>query len=314
MVVGRSITAEILELQRTAEKLGLVAAGILGIGLLGGWWISSRAIRPIKSISDAAVRISSGDLSQRIAESDAKSELGRLAAVLNSTFARLDAAFTQQKQFTSDAAHELRTPISVMLTQTQSILARPRTAEEYKETVEACLRAANRMRSLIESLLELARFDAGTRQFQCVDFDLAELAEDCVAAVQPLAAEKTIRVETALTATPCKADPQSISQVITNLVTNAIYYNKQSGSVRVTTESQNGSVLIRVSDSGIGIPKEHLSNIFKRFYRVDSSRASARAGLGLAIAKAFVEANGGSIEASSTFGQGSTFTVTLPRA
>jgi heavy metal sensor kinase len=314
MIVGRSINAEIADLHKTAEKLALVAMGILAIGLLGGWWISSRAIRPIGQISDAAARIASGDLSRRIEQADTRSELGRLAAILNFTFARLEAAFNQQKQFTSDAAHELRTPVSVMLTQTQSTLARPRSAEEYRESVEACLRASKRMRALIESLLELAKFDAGTQQLQRVQFDLAQVAEDCVATVQPLAIEKAISLDAVLASAPCECDPQSMSQVITNLMTNAIYYNKEGGRVRVSTESQNGSAFIRVSDTGIGIPAEHLPNIFKRFYRVDASRTSPRSGLGLAIAKSLVEAQGGSIEVSSVPGEGSTFTVRLPRA
>src|SRR5205814_5464984 len=108
-----------------------------------------------------AVQIAAGDLSKRISAADTENELGRLAGVLNSTFARLESAFAEQKQFTSDAAHELRTPVSVVLTQTQTALTRERTAAEYRETLAACQRAAQRMRRLIESLLELARLDAG---------------------------------------------------------------------------------------------------------------------------------------------------------
>ena len=112
------------------------------------------------------MKISAGDLSQRINVAETESELGQLAAVLNSTFARLETAFAQQQQFAADAAHELRTPVSVMLTQTQTALNRERSAAEYRETIEACQRAAQRMRQLIESLLELARLDAGQEQIE----------------------------------------------------------------------------------------------------------------------------------------------------
>ncbi len=125
----------------------------------GGWFAGHAAIG---NISATAAKISAGDLSQRINVAETESELGQLAAVLNSTFARLETAFAQQKQFAADAAHELRTPVSVMLTQTQTALNRERDAASYKLTVEACQRAAQRMRKLIESLLALARFDAGT--------------------------------------------------------------------------------------------------------------------------------------------------------
>src|SRR5205823_12651972 len=122
---------------------------------------ASRAIRPIDEISGTALKIAGGDLSQRIDAADTGSELGRLASVLNSTFARLEAAFAHQARFTSDASHELRTPLSVILSQTQTALSRERSEPEYREALEACQRAANRMRRLTESLLELARLDAG---------------------------------------------------------------------------------------------------------------------------------------------------------
>ena len=122
--VGCSIKPELHELKITALKLASFGGIILFIGLAGGWWLVARAIKPVEDISATAVKISAGDLSQRINVAEAESELGKLASVLNSTFARLDAAFAQQKQFASDAAHELRTPVSVMLTQTQTALNR----------------------------------------------------------------------------------------------------------------------------------------------------------------------------------------------
>src|SRR6185312_10652695 len=130
ILVGRSIARQLADLRGTALVLTGVGAGILLLGLMGGWWLASRAIRPIEDISATAVKISGGDLAQRINVDETESELGRLASVLNSTFARLDAAFTQQRQFASDAAHELRTPVSVMLTQTQTTLNRERSAAE----------------------------------------------------------------------------------------------------------------------------------------------------------------------------------------
>ena len=314
ILVGRSIARQLADLRLTALMLTGVGAGILLLGLVGGWWLASRAIRPIEDISATAVKISSGDLSQRINIGETESELGRLASVLNSTFARLDAAFAQQQQFTSDAAHELRTPVSVMLTQTQTTLNRERSAAEYRETVESCQRAAQRMRRLIESLLELAKLDAGQQQMKQVRFDLAQTARDCVTQIEPLAATRHVKITCDLPSLECVGDSERLAQVITNLLTNAITYNRENGDVRVKGETTNGSVILRVSDTGMGISAEDLPRVFDRFYRVDSSRTSGNTGLGLAISKAIVEAHGGQIEVTSQPGIGSAFTVRLPVA
>jgi heavy metal sensor kinase len=312
VLVGRTIAPELAELRRTALMLTSVGAGILLLGLAGGWWLASRAIRPIEDISATAVKISGGDLSQRINIGETESELGRLASVLNSTFARLDAAFAQQQQFTSDAAHELRTPVSVMLTQTQTTLNRERSAAEYRETLESCQRAAQRMRRLIESLLELARLDAGQQQMKYLRFDLAQTARDCVRLVEPIAESRHVKIVCEAPPLECVGDSERLGQVITNLLTNAITYNKENGEVRVNGETRNGSVILTVSDTGVGISAKDLPHVFDRFYRADSSRTSGNTGLGLAISKAIVEAHGGVIEVSSQSEVGTVFTVRLP--
>jgi two-component system, OmpR family, sensor kinase len=312
VVVGRSIAPELRELRSIAWMLTGVGAGILLLGLVGGWWLASRAIRPIEDISATAVKISGGDLAQRINVGETESELGRLASVLNSTFARLDAAFAQQRQFTSDAAHELRTPVSVMLTQTQTTLNRERSVVEYRETVESCQRAAQRMRRLIESLLELAKLEAGQQPMRQARFDLGHTARDCVALIEPLAVARHVKITCNVTPLECLGDSERLAQVITNLLTNAITYNKENGEVRVEGEKKDGSVILRVSDTGMGISAEDLPRVFDRFYRVDSSRTSGNTGLGLAISKAIVEAHGGQIEVTSQPNAGTVFTVRLP--
>jgi signal transduction histidine kinase len=312
--VGCSIAPELKELRLTAIKLAGFGGIILFFGLAGGWWFVSRALRPIENISAAAVKISAGDLSQRINVAEAESELGKLASVLNSTFARLDAAFAQQKQFASDAAHELRTPVSVMLTQTQTALNRQRSPAEYRETVEACQRAAQRMRKLIGALLELARLDAGQEQMKRMKFDLSQTTRSCVELNQPIADEHGIKIHSELSPLECVGDSERLAQVITNLLTNAIQYNKPDGEIRVAAQLRDGTAILNVSDTGLGIPAEDLPHVFKRFYRGDKSRTGGNAGLGLAISKAIVEAHGGSIEVSSGEDAGTTFTVRLPAA
>jgi signal transduction histidine kinase len=312
ILAGRSVAPELNELRRAGWLLTATGSVILLLGLAGGWWTGTRAIRPIGHISDTAVKIAAGDLSRRINAADTESELGQLATVLNSTFARLEAAFAEQKQFTSDAAHELRTPVAVVLTQTQTALNRERSPAEYRDTIAACQRAAQRMRRLIESLLELARLDAGQEPMKQLRFDLARTAQDCAELIQPLADEHGVRIQCDLPALACVGDSERLGQVITNLLTNAINYNRPNGEVRLAAQQQDGSIVLTVSDTGQGISAEDLPHVFKRFYRADASRSAGRSGLGLAIAKAIVEAHGGTIEVASQAGAGATFTVRLP--
>jgi two-component system, OmpR family, sensor kinase len=309
--VGCSITTELDDLRADALMLTLIGGVILLVGLTGGWWIVSRSLRPVVAISSAAAKISAGDLSQRINVAEAESELGQLAAVLNSTFARLEAAFAQQQQFASDAAHELRTPVSVMLTQTQTALNRERTAPEYREAVETCQRAAQRMRKLIESLLELARLDAGQEILKRLRFDFSKTVSDCIELVKPLAAERSVKILVEISPIEISGDSERLAQVVTNLLTNAVQYNQMEGEVRVRLKSQDHLAILTVSDSGAGISAGDLSRIFERFYRADQSRSSGNAGLGLAISKAIVEAHGGTLSVSSEKNVGTIFSVRL---
>ena len=314
LLIGRSMAPDLAAMRRLALWLFAAGTGVLAIGLAGGWWLATRAIRPIEDISATAIKIAAGDLSQRINASDTESELGRLAGVLNSTFARLEAAFAHQVRFTSDASHELRTPISVILSQTQTALSRERSASEYRDTLEACQRAAQRMRKLAESLLELARLDAGQQQMKHEALDLSRVARESAELVGPLAAERGIELQCELPIVQCVGDAEKLGQVVTNLLSNAIHFNREKGQVRLSTSAENGTACLTVSDTGGGIPDEDIPHIFERFYRVDKSRSriQGRTGLGLAICKAIVEAHGGTIDVSSQPGQGSTFVVKLP--
>jgi heavy metal sensor kinase len=314
VLVGTSLAKTTAQLHQLAFALVLIGGGIVIVGFAVGWWLATRALRPIEEISRAAQDIAAGDLSQRINASETESELGQLAAVLNSTFARLDMTFAQQKQFTSDAAHELRTPVSVILTQIQSTLNKERSGAEYRETLEACQRAALRMKKLVESLLELARLEAGQSTGRREPMDLSRCAAECVELVRPLADERKIRLHPELAVAPCSGDADQLTLVITNLLTNAVRYTQEGGEVRITTRCENGSAIVTVSDNGPGIAAEHLPRIFDRFYRADTARTSSqgRTGLGLAITKSIVEAHGGTIEVTSEPRRGSAFTVRLP--
>jgi len=316
VLVGRDIREEHDALRRTAWLMAGAGAAVLVLGLAGGWLIAARALRPITEISATAEKISNGDLAQRIRMTDSESELGRLSRDLNNTFARLQAAFARQAQFTADASHELRTPITVVLTQTQAALARERPAAEYRESLAACQRAAERMRGLMESLLTLARFDSAEAPASAGHCDLSLVATESVELLRPLAVEQGVRLEADIMPVHCPGNAGELSQVVTNMASNAIHHNRPGGSVCVSVRLEADFAVLAVSDTGQGIAPEEIPHIFERFYRVDKARSSAdgRSGLGLAIIKAIVEGLGGTIEVTSELGKGSRFIARWPLA
>jgi heavy metal sensor kinase len=314
VLVGRSVERERQDLRKLAWVFIGVGAGVLAIGLAGGWLLSSRAIRPIHTISETARSISASDLSRRIDVQDTQTELGELAETLNDTFDRLDKAFQRQVQFTADASHELRTPLAVIHSHAELALSRERTADEYRQTLEACLRASRRMKSLVESLLVLARSDAGRLELNPSEFDLKSAAEESVHMVEPLAKEKEVRIESELTPVEIKADRTRISQLITNLLSNAIRYNRTGGGVKLGVGRENGEAILTVADTGVGIPENDQHHVFERFFRADKARSRevGGSGLGLAICQSIVEAHGGTISFTSKPNEGTTFVVKLP--
>jgi two-component system OmpR family sensor kinase len=314
LLVGQSRAPLEREMRDFAWKLAAIGGSVLAIGLAGGWLLASRAIRPIAEISKAASRIAAGHLAERIHTRETESELGHLALVLDETFQRLDAAFAEQARFTSDAAHELRTPVSIILGQTQLALGRERNVEEYRATIETCQRAAKRMHGLIESLLQLSVLDAARQPLDRRPCDLAEIGREHLEMMRPLADEHHLALEGDLAPAPCAADPGGISQIVVNLLTNAVKYSRPGDKIRVATHRENGCAIISVSDTGPGIAAEHLPHLFDRFYRADVSRnrTTGGAGLGLAICKSIAEAHGGEITVESTPDAGSSFTLRIP--
>lgn len=314
IVVGRSIQHELYQLGWLRWQLGITGLGVLALGLAGGWFLSSRAFRPIAAISSTAAAISASSLSRRIDVEEVDSELGKLASVLNSMFGRLEDAFARQVRFTADASHELRTPLAVIHSHAELALTRPRSPEEYQEALSTCVRASRRMKSLVDGLLTLARADSGKLELKCQCFDLAELVRETVGLVEPLAAQKSVTLSVDAQEMEIDADMPRLAQVITNLVTNAICYNHPGGEVRVTLKTEGKEALLSVADTGCGIPEEDRPHIFERFYRADKARTREQggSGLGLAISQSIVETLGGSISFTSETNRGTTFVVRLP--
>lgn len=314
VVFGTSLTEVDAALRKLALYLTGIGAGVVSFGLLGGWWLASRAIRPIADISATAEKISEGDLTKRIDTHGAKSELGRLANLLNHTFERLHNTFEQQAQFTADASHELRTPVSVILAQTELALMRDRSPEEYRQALESCHRSGEQMKQVVNSLLELARMDSGEFQLHFEKHDLSLIVEDAIVFVEPLVEQRNGEIIADLEQLYSSVDAAKLQQVVSNLLSNAIKHNPDGCRVHVHLKQEHDTAVLSVRDEGDGIPPEILPQVFDRFFRADKarSRADGSTGLGLSIVKAIVEAHDGTITATSTPGRGSEFVVRLP--
>jgi signal transduction histidine kinase len=252
VLIGTSTRPTQTELRHLALLLTAIGAGVLVIGLVGGWLVSLRAVRPIRAITAVAHEISASNLSRRIPAAEVQSELGSLAVVLNEMFARLDAAFQQQVRFTADASHELRTPLSVIHTHVQLALSRERSADEYRKTIETCLRASSRMKDLVDSLLLLAGADAGRLTLNRQRADLRGVVESCIAMVGPLAEVKSVVIEANLRPAELTVDVSRITQVTTNLLTNAIRYNREGGRVTVSLEMNDTDAVLTSAIRGSG--------------------------------------------------------------
>jgi two-component system OmpR family sensor kinase len=235
--------------------------------------------------------------------------------VLNAAFDRLEAAFAQQARFTADASHELRTPLAVILAHSELALSRDRSLEEYRKTIETCFSASSRMKSLVESLLLLSHADVGELSLRPVPMDLSDVVRENVNLLATLAGQRSITLAADLKNATLVGDPSRIGQVVANLLSNAIRYNREGGSIAVSTEIILGDAVLTVADTGAGISAEDQPHVFNRFFRADKARSrdAGGSGLGLAICKSIVEAHGGSIEVQSELGSGTTFIVRLPR-
>ena len=316
VLVGRPAEKAAEDLFRFAWQLALTGTLVLAVGLLGGWLISRRIFRPVEAIAATAARISVANLSERIDTEPLDAELVELARVLNNTFDRLEASFDRQAQFTADASHELRTPLTVIRSQAELALLRPREPEEYKASLESCLKAAERMSALVERLLALARADAGMPGLMRKPVELDRVVEDAVGHLLSAAKAKKVALVRDLAAVAAIGDAPALGQVAANLIANAIKYNRTGGRVWVKLIAEGDRAILTVEDTGLGIAEVDRPNVFERFYRADKARTrgSGGSGLGLAICKAIIEAHGGSITFDSVPGQGTTFRVLLPRA
>jgi heavy metal sensor kinase len=300
-----------LILEKTLPFLVILAS-------LAGYWLSGRALAPVSEITKTARGIGIQNLSGRLAVPPANDELRSLSETLNDMLARIEASVKRIAQFTADASHDLRTPVALIRTSAELALRRSRSEEEYRDTLSHILATSEETTHLIENLLTLARADAGAADLQFKNIDLVPHLQKITDEAGILASAKEIQITRQFTVDciQVSADSAALDRLLMILLENAVKYTPPGGKIEMSCSNGAGRARIEIRDSGIGISEKDLPHIFERFYRADQarSREPGGSGLGLAIAHWIVEMHGGSIEAQSTPGSGSLFSISLPTA
>ena len=300
-----------LELLR-ALLLSLVPLAIV-FSCLGGLWMSRRALKPVDEITAAARAISIENLTSRLPAPGTGDELERLVDAWNATLARLDLAVGSLSRFAADASHELRTPVAIIRTNAELALHRERDSDAYRDALREIASVSVRMTQLVEDLLFLARRDSRGEGMAMARVDLREILESTAQELRPLAVTKGLRIR--LTSSPGDAsvtgNAAALRRLFLALLDNALKYSPAGAEVTASIESQNGKIVARIADQGIGIGPEDLPHIFERFYRANESRSGEGHGLGLSLAQSIAEAHHATITVTSEPGRGSVFQVSF---
>ena len=294
----------------------IVMADLFGIiiSVIAGYILSKRMLNPIDRIARTAQSISISDLSGRIEVENTDDEIGRLALTFNDMIGRLQLAFEKQNQFVADASHELKTPISIIQ---GYINLMDRWGKGDKEILQESITAIKKetigMKDLIEKLLFLAGGDSDSIILHKETFSLEELLKEVISESRLIASDHQFRYQMS-GPLEINADRKMLKQMFRALLDNSIKYTPTNGEISISADDKAGQIQLVVSDTGIGVPKEELENIFTRFYRVDKSRGkeSGGSGLGLAIVKWIVDVHGGQITTESVVGIGTTIIIRLP--
>jgi len=288
---------------------------ILAISVALGWFLAGRALKPFEEITRTAEKITHENLNTHIVTERKEEEIQRFVQAFNAMVGRLDASFRQMRKFNADAAHELRTPLSIIQGETEVALRSPNLPEEIRAVLASNLEELDRLTRIVNDLLTLSEAEAGRQVLIREPVGVKALLEDLVDQMRLLATDRNLRID--LMSIPdlrIDADKLWIRRAILNLLDNALKYSKNGGTIEVSAQRDDSTVRIKVRDYGIGILPEDISHIFDRLYRADPARSrdSGGVGLGLALVKWIIEAHSGTVRVESEPDQGALFEISLP--
>jgi heavy metal sensor kinase len=317
--VGSNLDYVYDDVVRLTQMLLAAGAVVLVVAPVSGYWLAGRATRPLQAIISATARLRPNRLAERLPLRGTGDELDQLSATINASLDRIAEHIGRQREFTAHAAHELRSPLTALRTAIEVALRHDRPAEEYRELLADLAEQSEGLSALINRLLLLAEGDAGSLKPGPEVVSLGRLADKAVEMFRGVAEQRGVRLTAALHAPAgVRGDAHHLRQVLHNLLDNALKFTPAGGAVELEVTAEPGTAVLRVRDTGPGIPPEDLPHVFDRFFRGDRSRSrdgpAGGTGLGLSICRSIVQAYGGRIDLASQPGKGTTATVTLPLA
>jgi signal transduction histidine kinase len=308
--------APVEEVARDVLLAFLVALPVLGVAVyFGSRWLGRHTLAPVVEITATAERLNARQLTERLPSPNGPEEISRLSAVLNALLDRLADGLDQARRFTGDAAHELRTPLSILQAGLEELLARDDLAPEVRDELDSLIDDHRRLATICERLLLLSRSDAGQLRLELQPLDLVEIADAAIEDARTLAEPRRITVEAEFPASaPCQGEPVYLTQVLLNLLANAVKYNRDRGRVRVELRAEDSRWAIIIGNTGPGIAPAETAHVFRRFYRTPSARAGGGNGLGLSLSRELARAHGGELTLLKSENDWTEFLLILPRA
>lgn len=307
---------EIMQDLMVAYSLSLPV--VILIAAAGGWWVSGRALQPIRELTSAVTRIEAARLDQRVPVPPASDEIQRLSLVLNSMLGRLERSFEQAQRFAADASHELRTPLTIMRGEIDRLMQAPEIKSGHQEVLVSVQEEIGRLQHITDNLLLLARFDSGRVLLDAKFVDFTSLVQDACEDAELLGADRNIRIERSLAdGIFAQGDPAHLRRVVLNLLDNAVKFNFPGGLVNCSLTGDDGAATLRIANTGPGIAVDLRPRLFERFFRADPSRSHAGKGygLGLSLSREIARAHGGDLRWMEGSDEGWTeFVLSLPAA
>ena len=320
--IGSNLILQIGEsMEEDAEFLGLhrivfipVMAVMVIFAAIVGWLMARRALGGVEEVTETAIEISQGAMDKRVPFKARGNEIERLATTFNYMLDRINLLIKGMREISDNIAHDLRSPLARIRGVAEMALTTSTTEEEHKEMASSMLEECDRLLGMINAMLDIAEAESGAGEIALEEVDLVRVVQRACELFQAIAEDNSVTI-TAELPEKCLVygDTRKLQRMVANLLDNALKFTPPEGTVTVSLKADNGQVAIAVSDTGIGISEDDLPHVFKRFYRCDNSRAQHGTGLGLSLVKAIAGSLGGSVNATSHLGEGSTFTVTLPQ-